>query len=232
MFFQKSVEYLGHQIDETGVHTSPQNVKAVVEAPSPRNLRELRSFLRLLNYYACFLHNLASTLHPLHQLLQAGQPWCWSEACDRAFRTAKQKLIEAPVLAHYNPDYPIVLAGDASAYGVGAVISHKMLDGFERPVAYASRTLSKSEQNYAPVEKEALSLVYGVRKFHQYLYSHWFTILKDHKPLKAILGPKKHIPPLVVARMQHWLYCYQPMCTTLSSIPQGHMQMLMGCRDY
>ena len=204
LFLQKAVEYLGHQIDETGVHTSPQKVKAVVEAPSPRNLRELRSFLGLLNYYARFLPNLALTLHPLHQLLQAGQPWCWSEACERAFRTAKQKLVEAPVLAHYDPDFPIVLAGDASAYGVGAVISHKMPDGSERPVAYASRTLSKSEQNYAQVEKEALSLVYGVRKFHQYLYGRRFTILTDHKPLKAILGPKKHIPPLAAARMQRW----------------------------
>lgn len=141
---QKSIEYLGHQIDETGVHTSPQKVKAVVEAPSPRNLRELRSFLGLLNYYARFLPNLASTLHPLHQLLQVGQPWCWSEACERAFRTAKQKLVEAPVLAHYDPDYPIVLASEASAYEVGAVISYKMPDGSEHPVAYTSRTLSKT----------------------------------------------------------------------------------------
>ena len=198
-FLKESVEYLGHQIDETGVHTSPQKVKAVVDAPSPRTIQELRSFLGLLNYYARFLPNLASTLHPLHALLCQDQPWQWSDLCEQAFQAAKQKLVEAPVLAHYNPEHPIVLAGDASAYGIGAVISHKLPDGSERPVAYASRTLTKSERNYAQVEKEALSLVFSVRKCHQYLYGHSLTILTDHKPLKAILGPKKHIPPLAAA---------------------------------
>ena len=203
-FLQESVEYLGHRIDKTRVHTSSQKVKAVVNAPSPHNLRELRSFLGLLNYYARFLPNLASTLHPLHVLLCADEPWHWSDSCKRAFQAAKQKLVEAPVLAHYNLDYPIVLAGDASAYGVGAVISHRLPDGSECPVAYASRTLTKSERNYAQVEKEALSLVFGVRKFHQYLYDRQFTILTDHKPLKTILGPKNNIPPLAAARMQRW----------------------------
>ena len=201
-FLQESVEYLGHRIDKTRVHTSSQKVKAVVNAPSPHNLRELRSFLGLLNYYARFLPNLASTLHPLHVLLRADEPWHWSDSCKRAFQAAKQKLVEAPVLAHYNLDYPIVLAGDASAYGVGAVISHRLPDGSECPVAYASRTLTKSERNYAQVEKEALSLVFGVRKFHQYLYDRQFTILTDHKP--QILGPKNNIPPLAAARMQRW----------------------------
>ena len=84
------------------------------------------------------------------------------------------------------------------------VISHKFPDGSERPVAFASRTLSTSEKNYAQVEKEALSLIFGVRKFHQYLYGRQFTLLTDHKPLTAILGPKQGIPPLAAARMQRW----------------------------
>ena len=84
-FLQESVEYLGHRIDETGVHTSLQKVKAVVDVPSPCNLQELRSFLGLLNYYAPFLPNLASTLHTLHVLLRADEPWHWSDSCKRAF---------------------------------------------------------------------------------------------------------------------------------------------------
>ena len=116
----------------------------------------------------------------------------------------KQKLVEAPVLAHYYTDYPIVLAGDASTYGVGAVISHRLPDGSECPVAYTLRTLTKSERNYTQVEKEALPLVFGVRKFHQYLYGPQFTILTDHKPLKTILGPKNNIPQLAAVQMQWW----------------------------
>ena len=105
---------------------------------------------------------------------------------------------------HYNPSLPLKLAGDASAYGVGAVISHVMEDGSERPIPYASQTLSTPERNYAQVEKEALSLVFGVKKFHSYLYGRKFTLVTDHKPFTTILGPKNNVPPLAAARLQCW----------------------------
>ena len=92
---------------------------------------------------------------------------------------------------HYNPALPIRLAADASAYGIGAVIAHVLPDGSERPVAFTSRTLSASERNYAQVEREALSLIFGVKHFHYYLYGHHFILVTDHKPVTAILGPKK-----------------------------------------
>ena len=157
-----------------------------------------------MNYYAKFLPNLSSTLHPLHALLRDGQPWNWSKECERVFKEAKKKLTEAPVLSHYDPSLPIVMAADASAYGIGAVISHRHPDGTETPIAYASRTLTSAERNYAQVEKEALSLVFGIQKFHQYLYGRRFILLTDHKPLTTILGPKNGIPPLAAARMQRW----------------------------
>ena len=106
------------------------------------------------------------------------------------------------LLVHYNPSLPLKLAGDASAYGVGAVISHVMTDGTDRPIAFASRTLSSSERNYAQVEKEALSLVFGVKKFHAYLYGRKLTLTTDHKPLTIILGPKQGT--LAAARLQRW----------------------------
>ena len=203
-FFQNTVEYLGHTISAEGVHTTSKKLKAIVDAPSPSNVSELRSFLGLLNYYGKFLPSLAATLHPLHTLLRTGQPWKWSPQCAQAFEKAKRALIEAPILVHYNPDLPISLAGDASAYGVGAVISHSMPDGTERPVAFTSRTLSMSEKNYSQVEKEALSLIFGIKKFHQYLFGRHFTLITDHKPLTTILGPKQGVPQVAAARMQRW----------------------------
>ena len=105
---------------------------------------------------------------------------------------------------HFNPSLPITLATDASLYGVGAVISHTCSDGVERPIAFASRTLSDSEKNYAQLEKEALSFIFGIKKFHQYLYGRKFKLITDHKPLTTILGPKTGIPSLAAARLQRW----------------------------
>ena len=108
-------------------------------------------------------------------------------------------LQSAKVLAHYDVNLPIKLARDASSYGIGVVLSHLMPSGEARPVASASRTLSASERNYAQLEKEALSIIYGVKKFHQYLFGRKFTLETDHKPLLTILGPKSEVPTLAAA---------------------------------
>ena len=179
-------------------------MEAIAKAPRPKNQQQLKSFLGLLQYYGKFLSNLSSLLHPLNNLLKSSSKWSWSKDCELAFKAAKERLMAAPVLAHYDPKLHLRLAGDASNYGIGAVISHIYPGGSERPVAYAFRTLSKSECNYAQLEKEALSLVFGVKKFHKFLYGREFTLYTNHKPLTAILGQKREIPPLAAARLQRW----------------------------
>ena len=86
------------------------------------------------------------------------------------------------------------------------MLSHVLEDDTEHPIAYASKTLSPSEKKYAQIEKEALALISGVRKFHQYIYGKKFTLITDHKPLLALLGPKAGIPPIAAARMQRWAF--------------------------
>ena len=203
-FMQESVEYLGHKIDSRGVHTTTSKVDAIQKAPIPRNAQQLRSFLGLLHYYGKFIPNLSIMLHPLNRLLQASTEWKWDEQCDKAFKEAKEKLVSAPILAHYDPSKKLKLAADASAYGIGAVLSHVVANGCERPIAYASRTLSKAEQHYAQIDKEAMALIFGVQRFHQYLYGRKFVLVTDHKPLLSIFGPKNAIPPLAAARLQRW----------------------------
>ena len=218
-FLKNSVEYLGHRITNTGLQTSSKKVKAVQLAPKPKNVRELHSFLGLLHYYGKFMPNLATLLHPLNDLLQAGRQWHWSAKCDEAFVRAKEKLMSATVLAHYNPDLPVLLAGDASAYGVGSVISHVFPNGEERPIAFASRTLTSSEKNYSQLEKEALSLIFGLRKFHQYLYGRKFTLVTDHQPLTTIFNSKKGIPTLAAARLQRWALLLSALSYTIQFQP-------------
>ena len=129
---------------------------------------------------------------------------------------------------HYQPDKPVTLALDASPYGIGAVISHR-LDNDDRPIAYASRTLTSAERNYSQIEKEALSIIFGITKFHQFLYGRKFTLLTDHKPLTLILGPKKGIPVLAASRLQRWaiqLSAYQYDISYRSTTKNGNADML------
>ena len=160
------VEYLGHQISSDGIQLLQTKVEAIIKAAVPGNIQKLRSFLGLMNYYGKFIPNLSTLLHPVNALLQAGNKWSWSAKCEKAIQEAKKQIASAQVLTHYDPTLPIKLAADASAYGIGAVVSHKMPDGTERPIAFASCALTKSERNYTQLEKDALSLVYGVKKFH------------------------------------------------------------------
>ena len=194
---------MGHQIDAEGLRATKEKLEAILSAPSPKNVQELRSFLGLLNYYGKFIPNLASLIHPLNALLHHDCKWKWSEECEAALKQAKEKLVSSKVLVHYDPKLPLKVAADASAYGVGAVLSH-VIDGSERPIAFASRTLTSSECNYAQVEKEALALIFAVKKFHTYLYGREFKLITDHKPLTTILGPKKGIPSLAAPRLQRW----------------------------
>lgn len=157
-----------------------------------------------MNYYARFVPNLSTVLHPLNAMLHKKAKWKWSQECEKAFQEVRTQLLTPNVLTHYDPRLPVRLACDASLYGVGAVLSHMMPDGQERPIAFTSRTLSKSEQNYAQLEHETLGIIFGVRKFHTYLASRYFTLITDHCPLTTILHPSKAIPSMAAARLQRW----------------------------
>ena len=185
-FMLAAVEYLGHEITEAGLKPTVDKVRALVEAPVPKDVSQLRSFLGLVNYYSKFMPNQSSALAPLNQLLQKSRKWSWGSAQSKAFQAAKEALTSATVLTHYNPDLDLILDCDASPYGVGAVLSHRLEDGSTRPIAFASRSLNLAERKYSHLDKEGLAIVYGVKKFHQYLFGRKFVINSDHKPLRHI----------------------------------------------
>ena len=136
-YMAESVDYLGYLIDSEGLHAMEEKLQAILQVPTPRNVQELRSFLGLVNYHGKFISNLATILHPLNALLQKNCRWKWTDECNQAFNSAKG-LASSQVLTHYNPSLPFRMAGDASAYGIGAVMPHIMPDGTERPIAFAS----------------------------------------------------------------------------------------------
>ena len=105
---------------------------------------------------------------------------------------------------HFDPQLPLILACDASAYGIGAVLAHHMPDGYENPIGYASRTLNKAKCNYSQLEKEGLLCVFGVKHFYSYLFGHPFELVTDHKPLLGLLGENKLTSPQASARIRRW----------------------------
>ncbi len=138
------VEYLGHQISGKGLQPTEDKVRTITDAPTPKYVTQLKSYLGLLNYYGKFLPDLATRLAPLYELLQKHKKWAWGEE-QKAFQVSKAMLTSSSLLTHYDGHKELILACDASPYGVGAVLSHQMDDGTEQQVAFASRSLSQAE---------------------------------------------------------------------------------------
>ena len=133
-----------------------------------------------MNYYSRFLRNQSTLIEPLNRLRTS--EWTFGEVEKSCFDELKKKLTSNEVLTLYDPDLPLRLDTDSSSYGLGAVISHVDSNGVDRPIEFISRTLTSAERNYAQIEKEALSIVWAVKRFHKYLYARPFHLLTDHQP--------------------------------------------------
>lgn len=128
------------------------------------------------------MNNFAQVAAPLYRLTERNKVWTWAKECKRAFITLKEKLTSA-ILAFPDFTKQFILDTDASAYGVGAVLTQSV-EGQDRMVAYASRTLTKAERRYCVTRREMLALVWAVRHFHPYLYGKPFAVRTDHDSLK------------------------------------------------
>ena len=199
----KKVSYLGYLIDKDGLHPTDEKIEGIKNAPVPTNVIQLKAYLGLLSFYRRFLPSSASTLEPLHALLRNKTPWRWGKIEENAFLQSKQLLLNSRTLIHFDPSFPIVVVADSSTYGIGAVLCH-LIGGVERPIYFASRTLTATESNYAQIEKEALAIVFALRKFHYYLWGQNFTVVTDHKPLLGLFDAGKSITPMASGRIQRW----------------------------
>ena len=202
-FAQPVVEYLGHTLSSEGIAKGPK-VDAIKQMPPPTDVSSLSSFLGSVQFYSKFLPNLSTVLEPLNKLRRKGEPWHWGDQQQNAFDTLKTMLGEDTVLVHYDPSLKIGISCDASSAGVGAVLFHRYPNGSERPIANVSKTLTDAQRRYSQIQKEALAIVYGLKKFHQFLYGRKFILVTDHKPLQALFGPTKPIPLMAANRLARW----------------------------
>ena len=180
---RKEVTFLGHIVSEQGIATDPAKTEKVKSWPIPTSRLEVQQFLGLANYYRRFIRDFATIARPLHRLTERTTQFKWTNECQAAFDQLKSKLTTSPILAF--PDFarPFILDTDASDTGIGAVLSQISDDGKEKVVAYASRTLSKTERRYCTTRRELLAVVAFVNHFRPYLLGRTFTLRTDHSSL-------------------------------------------------
>ena len=199
---RQEVSYIGHILTKEGLKPDPKKTEAINNMEAPKNKEELQRYLGMIMYLAKFIPNLSQSAEPLRTLLEKDVEWHWNEQQEHSFKTLKQLTTVAPVLKYFDPTKAIKISVDASSKGMGAVLLQD-----DQPVAYASKALTKSQQNYAQIEKEMLAIVFGCTRFHEYIYGMpQVEIETDHKPLEAILKKPLHQAP---ARLQKMIMVVQ-----------------------
>ena len=226
------VNYFGHTLTREGVRPDPNKVAAIKDMAAPQSKAELETILGMITYLSKFAPRLSEATAPLRQLLKESSEFVWDSNHDAAFQQVKSILTQepGPVLAYFDHTKEVKLQVDASKYGLGAVLLQQ-----EKPVAYASRALNETEVNYAQIEKELYAVLFGCKRFHQYLYGRQVIVESDHKPLEAIMRKPLAAAPPRLQRMILQLQRYSinivhkpgkqiPVADTLSRKP-------LVCRD-
>ena len=162
--FQTQVNYLGHVLDKTVNRPNPKKIEAVRIWERPKTTTQVRSFTAFCNYYRKFVKNFAEVAKPLYRLTSKGVKITWEKEHEDAFLLLKTRLLQAPILAFLNFHHPFVIDTDASETALGAVLS-QIIDGEERPIAFESTVLRKTEVNCATTKREALGIVQAMQWF-------------------------------------------------------------------
>ena len=201
-FFREEIEYLGHVVSGKGVATNPKKVEAVTKWPTQKSVYDVRSFLGFVGYYKRFIKDFSKIAKPIREVITGLENQSkgtakktlieWTEAANSAFEHLKKLCTSTPILAYPNYQLQFVLHTDSSSEGLGAVLYQKQ-DGKLRVIAYASRSVSKSESHYPAHKLEFLALKWTVcEKFHEYLYgSKTFEVYTDNNPLTYVLTSAK-----------------------------------------
>jgi transposase InsO family protein len=186
---QQSIKYVGHIITDKGANPDPEKVRAIVEMPQPTTREEIATFLGFVTYLNKFIPKLSEVDSPLRDVMKS-EVFFWYKPQELAFKKIKELCASASTLAYYDVNEPTVIQCDASSFGIGAALCQE-----KGVIAYTSRALNSTEQNYSQIQKELKAIEHACRKFHTYIYGKQVTIETDHQPLEAIFKKPIHVAP-------------------------------------
>jgi hypothetical protein len=180
-FLISEVLFLGHIINREGLDVDPKKVTTILDWKAPKDVRGIKSFIRMAGYYRCFIEGFSKITRPMTTLFGKKVEFKWTLACQESFEMLKQKLTTSPVLILLDVHKPFLVYCDASYTGLGCVL---MQEG--RVVAYSSRQLKVHQKNYPTHDLELAAVVHALKTWRHYLYGQKCDIYTDHKSLKYI----------------------------------------------
>ena len=211
--FEQKVSFLGHVVSGEGIQPDSEKIRVIETWPRPKSVSDVRAFVGLAGYYRSFVAGFAGHARPLHELTGKQVRFKWEDSQECAFNELKTKLINAPVLCTPRNEGKFILDTDASDFALGAILQQEQ-DGEVKVIAYASRCLNKSESSYCTTRKELLAVIYGLKKFRQFLLAREFVIRTDHAALTSIM---KTAEPL--GQQARWLDLLAEFNFTISHRP-------------
>ena len=200
---------LGHIVSKDGIEVDKAKVELISNLPTPKCVRDIRSFLGHAGFYRRFIKDFSAIARPLCTLLAKDVPFTWSQACDTAFTKLKNMLVSPPIMRSPNWDLPFEIMCDASDYAIGAVLGQRE-DKKAFVIYYASKTLESAQANYTTTEKEFLAVVFALEKFRSYIVGSPVTIFTDHAALKYLLSKQDTKP-----RLTRWILLCQEFNLTM-----------------
>ena len=198
-FKKNEIEFLGHIISSEGLSPNRTAMETIRSAKYPEDKKELQSWLGSIQFYGRYFPKLADKTAPLYNMLKKEVPFRMGETERKAVDTLKDCLSGPLLLRPYQHGIPVTLTCDASQKGIAGILEQ---DG--HPVMAVSKILTRAEQNYSQIEREALAIVWSVKKLTKFLMNQNFKLITDHKPLKFIFDKHKSINAVSAARIQRW----------------------------
>ena len=184
------VPYFGHILSSKGLKADPEKISAILNMEPPRDRNELQTVLGMITYLSRFAPSLSEITTPIRSHTRENTEFIWDSSQQQAFDKVKQTITQAPVLVYYDPHKPLTLQVDASKHSLGATL---LQEG--KPIAFASKSLTNTEVNYAQIEKETYAILFGCKRYHQYVYGRPVKVKSDHKPIESIWKKPLHTAP-------------------------------------